>query len=127
MSANVTLEIPEYLFERAKRVAEDQHKNVSDIVAQVLDSGLPQMDSAFHSPDIDQEIAAFHRLHPMLWSNHAGEYAAIHKGELVDHDSDRVALLKRITQNFPDDFVLVRPIREEPEIVHYNRSIRWTK
>jgi hypothetical protein len=125
MSANVTLEIPEYLFERAKRVAENQHKDVSDIVAQVLDNGLPEMDSVSRSPDIEREIAAFHRLHPMLWSKYAREYAAIHNEELIDHDSDRAALLKRIEKNYPNSFVLVRPVREQPEIVYENRSIRW--
>lgn len=118
MTTNVTLEIPGHLFERAKRVAENQDKDVSDIVAQVLDNGLPPVETAVHSLEKNREIEAFHRLHPMLWSNYAGEYAAVHNGQLVDHDSDRAALLERIAQNFPNIFVLIRPIREEPEIIH---------
>lgn len=69
-----------------------------------------------------REIEAFHRLHPTLWEKYPGEYAAIHNGQLVDHDTDRVALLKRLTQNFPDVFVLVRPIRENPDIIYHHRS-----
>jgi hypothetical protein len=125
MSTNVTLEIPEQLYERARQVAQDQHRDVSAVVAQVLENGLPAIESDGSSPEIKQEIAAFHRLHPKLWSNYPGEYAAVFKEELVDHDADRAALLQRIEINFPNDFVLVRPILEEPEITYHNRSIRW--
>jgi Family of unknown function (DUF6364) len=125
MSAKVTLEIPEQLFERAQRVAQDQQKDVSDVVAQVLDNGLPPVETGSRSANKEREIATFHELHPMLWSKYPGEYAAIHNGQLVDHDSDRVALLDRITKIFPEDFVLVRPIREEPEIIYQTRSVRW--
>jgi hypothetical protein len=127
MSNNITLEIPEHLFERARRIAENQHKDVSEIVAQVLDDGLPQVETAVRSPEKAREIEAFHHLHPMLWKKYPGEYAAVYNEQLVDHESDQAALLRRIIQNFPDVFVLVRPIREEPEIVHHHRSIRWVK
>jgi hypothetical protein len=50
MSINVTLEIPEQLYERARQVAQDQHIDVSAVVAQVLENGLPAIESDGSSP-----------------------------------------------------------------------------
>ena len=124
---NVNLKIPDHIFERAKRVAQNQNVDVADIVTQILDKGLPAVDSAVPSPNKKQEIEAFHRLHPTLLEKYPGEYAAIHNQQLVDHDANRAALLKRITHNFPNVFVLVRPIQENPEIILHHRSTRWSK
>jgi hypothetical protein len=73
----------------------------------------------------EREAEAFRRLHPTLWQNYAGEYVAIFQEQLVDHGPDLTALFKRIEERYPDNFVLVRPVREEPEIVYQDRSIRW--
>jgi hypothetical protein len=86
---------------------------------------LPIIEDQLDRPERKQEIEAFFDLHPVLWREFPGEYVAIYGGRLVDHDMDRVALLSRIDQNYPDVFVLIRPVREDPEIVYEHRSIRW--
>jgi hypothetical protein len=42
------------------------------------------------------EIDAFTALHPQLLATIPGQFAAVHQGELVDHDVDQMALLRRI-------------------------------
>jgi hypothetical protein len=125
MSTGESLIIPQPLYERASRVAYYQQRDVADLVADVLAQSLPVIEEQIDHPEQKQEREAFVRLHPMLQRKYLGEYVAIHGGELVDHDADRLALLKRIDRNYPDLFVLIRPVREEPEIVYEYRSVRW--
>ena len=66
---------------------------------------------------LDEEDEAFKRLHPELVKSIFGEYAAIHRGELVDHDRDLSALYLRISQRFDDYPVLLRRVKSEPEEV----------
>jgi predicted transcriptional regulator len=73
---------------------------------------------------MDQEAAAFRKLHPQLLETIPDEYAAIHRGELVDHDPDLVTLYKRISQRFGSLPVLMRQVKPEPEQVFVIRSPR---
>jgi hypothetical protein len=74
--------------------------------------------------DQDREIEAFQQMHSDLLVRFAGEYVAIFEAELVDHDADLAALLERVEQRYPDDFVLIRPVRQEPEIIYEHRAVR---
>ena len=73
----------------------------------------------------EREKRAFSRLHATLLRQYADEYVAIYHGELVDHDVDQAALWARINEQYPNQFVLIRPIRSEPEITYEHRSMRW--
>jgi hypothetical protein len=129
MNAQATLTIPKPLYERARLAAENQRRDVSEVVAEVLEQAFPPLSVDSNPPvenrDAEREITAFHRLHPWLLANFANEYAAIYQGELVDHDPDVTALLGRIDQRFPENFVLIRPVLKEPDIVYRHRSVRW--
>lgn len=79
-----------------------------------------------HADDnVQAEIEAYHRLHPKLWEKYPGEYVAIHKQKLVDHDADKQALYARIRETFPNQFVLRRRVEEEPEREIQLRSTRF--
>ena len=73
---------------------------------------------------MEQEAEAFHRLHSELLATIPGEYAAIHGGQLVDHDADQLALLGRIEARFPGLPVLIRQVRPEVEQILMVRSPR---
>lgn len=55
-----------------------------------------------------REIESFKLMHKQLVQDCLGQYVAIFQGKLVDHDSDPVALLQRIKQQYPDQVVLRR-------------------
>lgn len=67
---------------------------------------------------MDEEIRAYVRLHPTLLADIPGDYAAIHQGQIVDHDEDQLALLARIEEKYPGIPVLIRQVTPlaEPEI-----------
>jgi hypothetical protein len=125
MSEQATLTIPKPLYDQARRLAENQQRDVNDLVAEVLAQSLPLAEPVTVPADKKREIQAFHRLHPQLVKQFAGEYVAVFEEEMVDHDADMATLLQRIEQRFPNEFVLIRPVRNEPEIVYQHRAVRW--
>ena len=76
---------------------------------------------------VDDEIAAYHQLHSMLWAKHAQHNVAIYRGQMVDHDADGVALSLRIYQQYPNQFVLIRQVEAEAESLLRIRSPRFVE
>jgi len=75
--------------------------------------------------NVATEIDAFHTLHPALLEQYPGEFVAIHKQQLIDHDIDKLALYQRIHETYPEQFVLMRRVEEEPERELQLRSTRF--
>lgn len=127
MNTGQRLTIPHNLLERARRLAQQQKRQVRDVVAEALERGLPLLEAPTIPPEWERESEAFRRMHATWREVYNGEYVAVYQGQLVDHDPTFEALLERIGKLYPDDFVLVRPIQDEPEIVYDHRSIRWAE
>lgn len=124
MQTRRTLTIPQTLYERIRLVAQNQHREWSEVATDVLEEGLPLLESQVSEPDWEREKEAFRQHHAELWRQYPGAYVALHEGKLVDVDEDRVALLGRIDENFPQEVVLIRQVQEEPETVYERRSVR---
>lgn len=77
-----------------------------------------------HEAIIAKEQATYERQHPELCVRYAGEYIAMHNGDVVDHDVDRIALRKRIRKSFGNQSVFVTPVLEEPVQVIHVRGLR---
>ena len=106
-------------------MAKRQERLIDDIVAEALRRGLPLLEEAVVPLEWEPEFAAFQRMHSLWREQFAGQYVAVYDGQLIDHDTSFERLLGRISTLHPDEFVLIRPIREEPEIIYDHRSIRW--
>jgi predicted transcriptional regulator len=65
--------------------------------------------------EMEDESLAFRRLHLELLATIPGQYAAIHHGQLVDHDFDQLVLFQRIEARFRGLPVLIRQVRSEVE------------
>lgn len=74
---------------------------------------------------LDAENIAFQQLHASLLERYANQYVAIYQGKLIDHDRDKLALFQRIEEHYPNEFVLMRPVQEQPEREFYFRSPRY--
>lgn len=127
----VTLAIPQKLYQRARELARLRNKDVSELLAEsiVLDEDIaedpfvPELDPV-QETKIAREEAAFLRLHPVLREKYPDQYVAIHEGKVVDHDPDLAALYLRIIKRFPDEFVWIAPVKEDPVEVFVFRSPR---
>ncbi|MEI2698768.1 MAG: hypothetical protein V9E94_10635 [Microthrixaceae bacterium] len=69
-------------------------------------------DAEWQQAMIREEIA-YRQLHPTLYPKYEGRNVAILEGQLVDYDTDSVALYQRIRQKYPGKFVLMTPVRAE--------------
>lgn len=79
------------------------------------------------SPDREamlQEQDAFQAMLPVLLAKYKDQYIALHQGEVVDHDVDRVILAARLDKTHPDAVVLVKQVTAKPESVLRMRSPR---
>jgi hypothetical protein len=64
---------------------------------------------------MEREQAAFRRLHPELVARYPNEFVAIHNGAVVGHDKSQLELVAHINEEYPEQVVLVRAVRAEPE------------
>lgn len=64
---------------------------------------------------IEQEAKAYRRLHPDLLRTMPGQFVAIHNGQVVDHDSDQMAVFRRVEEAYGGQPVLIRQVRPEIE------------
>ena len=129
MGTQVTLTIPERLYERARQLAAQRHMNVEEVLTKVLDATedalemlVPERDEA-----VEREMAAYIALHPLLWEKYPCQHVAIYDGELVDRDEDYGALYERIEERYPDEFVWLTTVKEEPIETLVMRSPRFVE
>ncbi len=122
MSEKVTLTIPSALYQHARRIAAQRQQTVTDVLVEAI---MLVADEGSERPAVDQEEAAFHRLHPTLRQQYAGQYVAIYGEKCVGHDPDQVALFLRMRERYPHEFVWIAPIQETPEEIYQMRSPRF--
>lgn len=125
MESGQSLIIPDSLLERARQIARRQDRQVQEVVAEALEQGLPLLETASVPDALEREADAFDAMHTAWRQQYPGEYIAVYQGQLVDHDLSFGALLERIESRYPEERVLIRPVRDESEIVYNHRSIRW--
>ena len=73
-----------------------------------------------------REVEAFKVMYPRLVEQYLGQYVAIYQGQVVDHDQDPIALLRRVKKQYPNQVVLRRKVEKRPEPVLHFRSPRFT-
>jgi hypothetical protein len=134
MIKDVSVTIPQSIYQRVRQLALARNQPVSDVLANVLDEALPPNEEAVgakpSSTDdkaADREMHAYIALHPMLKEKFLGMHVAIHNGQLIDYDQDYEALYKRIDKQFPDEFVWLATVEEEPMRTLVFRSPRFVR
>lgn len=125
MASNSKLTIPSSLYERLQRLARRQRREIPELAAEALAEALSRLEADEVPDDWAFESGAFVQAHPELLERYRGEYVAFHMGRLIDHDPSLTALMIRVDERFPDEFVLVRPVTAEAEITYQLTSIRW--
>jgi hypothetical protein len=115
MANQVTVTIPQAVYDRVKQLAILRNQKVADLLAEAI--ALVEADMATPSDEqrMAREEAAYQTMYDELKTKYAGEYVAIFNGQLIDHDSNELALLRRLDAQYPDDIVLMRKVSAEPE------------
>ncbi len=75
---------------------------------------------------LEREMAAYERMKSDLLKTHKGQYVAILDGQLIDADSDEVALAKRVYAKHGYRTLLMRGITETEQVYHvpHNEVVR---
>jgi hypothetical protein len=132
MTLHVNVPLSESTYKRVKQWADSRRQDVGEAIAEYLDDTLPTADNhavplSEEDEAVAREEAAYIRLHPQLKKTHFGQYVAVHNGRLIDQDTDYGAILKRVDQQYPDEFVWVAKVEDEAIGTLYFRSPRFAE
>ena len=98
-------------------MARVRNQPVDDVLVEVLDQALPSNEEFLNSAEddaVEKEMRAFVEMHPMLKEKYLGQHVAIFDGQLIDVDEDYGTLYKRIDAKYPDQFVWLATITNDP-------------
>ena len=98
------------LRESLARNAQEAARTLSDLVNEAVESYL----EARQNEKLDREVAAYTRLHAELWNTMPGEWVAIHKQQLVDQDTDQLALYRRVRSTYGATPIFDPPRQSDP-------------
>lgn len=122
MAKEVTVSLPENTYHQVELVAQARDSSISDILVNTITDIFAPFPVHPRRAEMKREVAAYRNLHPELVKQYLGQYVAIYRGELVDHDADPVSLHYRIVADFPGEIVLSRKVEPEADIILHMRS-----
>ncbi len=119
MTQTVHVPLTDDTYQRIKLWARHRQREISEAIADYLTETLPPLNIGLiplsaPDPAVAREKAAYIRLFPELKKQFDGEYVAIYQGQLVDNDPEYGALFERIEENYPDVFVWLTQVEDEP-------------
>ena len=124
MSKQVTLPIPEDIYNQVESVAATTDRAVVDVLLETISQAFAPFPVNPQRTAMKREIEAYKAMHPELVKNYLGQYVAVYQGKLIDHDPDLVALHQRITAKYPHKTILSRLVQNEAEPILRMRSPR---
>ena len=96
------------LIERIQHVAEETDMDPTQVVEAAVQEYLDHLETK----KIHEETEAYWSMHADLVDQYVDEYVAVHRGQVVDHDSDVVRLETRIAEQFGETPVLIAPVAD---------------
>lgn len=90
----------------------------------LIEKAIRELLRAEASRILARETEAFRAMHDQLLKEYAGQYVAIHQGQLVDHDPDQFALYLRMDKLYPDEILLIKQVSPVVDEVYTIRSPR---
>lgn len=108
-----TVTLDPVLYRRVEQAAQEAQASPEAVLAVALRRHLWELDRR----KIAEESKAYRRQHAELRAHYLGRYIAMHKGEVVDHDTDFQALWQRVRQRFGRTPVMITQVGHEPETI----------
>ncbi len=102
--------LPNDLQVAVTHIAEQEAKSVEE----VLHEAVRHYQRELNREKLKREIAAYEVMHHQLKEKFLGEWAAVHEGQLIDHDPERAALYARVRQRYGRLSILIREVTETP-------------
>ncbi len=115
-----TLSITEETAIGLRQVADNQGTSIENLVDEAIRRYLRHI----AEDKVQREEQHFCAQHDQLLSQYAGQFIAMHEGQVIDSDADELALYLRIRQKFPMVGILIKQVTSAPEKVWVMRSPR---
>jgi predicted transcriptional regulator len=109
--------------EQVRQLAEGAHIDAEAIVDEALRTYLAQA----WKEKLEAETQAFQQQHAALLKQYRGEYVAMYKGQVIDHDPDPRALHLRVFGKLAHTPVLLKQVTDQPEREVVIRSPRFER
>ena len=126
--------LPDETVEKLERVASHQGINATELLVKLVEEYLAENVLAQNLPHINNsqskieaEQKQYAMQHSALFYTYKDQYIAMHEGHVVDHDSNRVTLSRRIRSRYGNTPVLITQVRDEPRLTIRMRSPRMVK
>lgn len=118
-----TITLEPDIAQQMTQIASDTESDVDTLVDQALRTYLRQ----YQREKIRTEMAAFAEQKSTLLAQYAGQYIAMHQGNVIDHDFDLRVLHLRVFEKLGHKPVLLKKVTEEPERELVFRSPRFER
>ena len=115
-----TITVPPDLLAEANRVARQDGISVDDLIADAVRQRLKQ----HRREQFEAEARAFEAMHAQLLSEYRDQFVAIHGGKVIDHDTDKVALYKRVRARYGRTPVYFQQVTDQVLPTFHIRSPR---
>lgn len=115
-----TVAIEPALFQRVEQAAIEGETSTGEVFAQALRRYLWELDRR----RIAEESKSYRHQHARLKEQYLGQYIAMSRGQVVDHDTDFQALRQRIRQRFGRTAVMMTLVEDAPEPTLTRRGFR---
>jgi hypothetical protein len=127
MTTQLMFTLPDKVFQQIEKQAQVENRPVNELVADVLQTTFTPMPENPEREAMEREMAAYLTMHRQLLAQFENQYVAIYGGQLVDHDSDQLALLDRRLKNYPNETVMITQVQTEPIRTLHFRSPRLVR
>jgi hypothetical protein len=134
MATKISLELTDDLYQQVRDFARLHEQPIEVAISTILEERLladtvedETIDWSEPDPDVEREMEAFITLHPSLKEQYMGQHVAIYHGQLIDHDQDFAALYGRIDKAYPEEFVWMATVEDEPLPTFRHLSPRFVR
>jgi hypothetical protein len=124
MTIEVTLSVPDELYEQAHLLAEQTDRSVAEVLSTLLQDVVclpaPHPQRAL----MQQEERWLAKVKESLLPQYENQYIAFFQGQVVDSDAAMDPLIKRIQRSHPDEVVLIKKLTRDEDPILEIRSPR---
>lgn len=107
----ITITLGSELSEQIASVAGEEEVDAQAFVEKAVRAYLTRL----QQEKIRAETEAFHAQHAALKAEYPGQYVAVHRGKVVDHDPNLRTLHLRVYEQLGRTPVLLKQVTDEPE------------
>lgn len=115
-----TVAIEPALYRRVEQAAIESQVSTGEMATQALRRYLWELDRR----KIAEESKVYRRQHAELKERYLGQYIAMHRGQVIDHDTDFQTLRQRVRRQFGRAAVMITQVEEIAEPEYIRRGFR---